>query len=212
MLVVDSAVWVACANGLVDVYNADTHARVATIRARSAAIALLVAGGDFVWLASTDGGVSVYRRDCVLQDTLAAHGAKVTGMAVVEAHVWTCGADLAIRVWQLEAPFACRKELVVQSLMTALIYHLGMVWVGTESAIVRWNTQSYRRLDTLDRNGKPLHCINAMVSVDANGSSSFAVHFVCHLIFVTHSLVIVGRQYCLVNQIFFNVHAHSKKI
>lgn len=67
LLTVGNHVWVACANGLVDLFAADSHLRVSTIRARSSAIALLAAAGDFVWLAFSDGSVSVYTRDCVLQ-------------------------------------------------------------------------------------------------------------------------------------------------
>lgn len=53
-------------------------------------------------------------------------------------------------------------------MMMSLLYHMGMVWVGTESAIIRWNAQSYRRLDVLNRNGKPLHCVNSLISVEDN--------------------------------------------
>jgi sugar lactone lactonase YvrE len=90
-------------------YAADTHTRLASLRARSSAISQLVDAGAYVWLAATDGGVSIYTRSGALQDTLAAHSAKVTGIAAVEKHVWTCGADMTIRVWQNDPPFTCRK-------------------------------------------------------------------------------------------------------
>lgn len=130
-------VWVACGNGQVDVFAADTHARLSTVRARSSAISQLQQCGQYVWLASTDGGVSVYSLAGMLEDTLAAHGAKVTGIAAVEQTVWTCGADMTIRVWEYQRPFTCIKELELQSFMMSMIYHLGVVWVGTESVIVR---------------------------------------------------------------------------
>lgn len=166
LLQVGEAVWVGCGNGQIDVYAADTHARLSSIHARSSAISQLVLAGEYVWLAATDGGVSIFSVGGALVDTLAAHSAKVMGIAAVDKSVWTCGADMTIRVWNNTPPFRCRKEVVLQNLMLSIIYHLGLVWIGTESVISRWNAQTYRRLDTLDRKGKSMHCVNALVSVD----------------------------------------------
>ena len=41
------------------------------------------------------------------------------------------------------------------------------MWIGTESSIVRFNVQSYRRLDTLRRYAdQSLHCAERLLSVD----------------------------------------------
>lgn len=166
LLQVGTSVWIGCGNGQIDIYAGDTHARLSTIQARSSAISQLVVAGEHVWLAATDGGVSIYSFGGALVETLAAHSAKVMGIVAVEKCAWTCGADMTIRVWHNTPPFRCRKEVQLQNLMLSVIYHLGIVWIGTESVISRWNAQTFRHLDSLDRKGKSMHCVNALVSVD----------------------------------------------
>jgi hypothetical protein len=168
LLQVGASVWVGCGNGQIDIFAADTHSRLSTIQARSSAISQLALAGEHVWLAATDGGVSIYSFGGALVETLAAHSAKVMGIVSVDKCVWTCGADMTIRVWHNAPPFRCRKEVQLQNLMLSVICHLGIVWIGTESVISRWNAQTYRRLDTLDRKGKSMHCVNALVSVSEN--------------------------------------------
>ena len=97
-----SSVWVGSGNGQVDIFANDSQTRLASVHARSAAISLITVAGEYVWLAATDGGVSIFTHGGTLVEKLAAHSAKVMGMAAIEKHLWTMGAGLYFYCYYLK--------------------------------------------------------------------------------------------------------------
>jgi hypothetical protein len=162
-------VWLGTSNGYIDLIDAATGETLSSTRHRSAAVHTLVEAGGFVWATSTDGQVAVFNaKTGKIVCTLDAHRGKVAAVISLlpdKPMVWSIGADMVIRVWNTTQPFACEKELSAQSYMISMCYHLGVVWIGTESAILRYNIQSYRKMDMLTRGGASIPCVNCLVSM-----------------------------------------------
>ena len=55
----------------------------------------------------------------------------------VGKYVWSTATDMTIRVWNAKT-FKQVKKIPVQTFMVSMHLHGDRVWMGTESAIMRW--------------------------------------------------------------------------
>ena len=58
-------------------------------------------------------------------------------MLQVGKYVWSTATDMTIRVWNAKT-FKQVKKIPVQTFMVSMHLHGDRVWMGTESAIMRW--------------------------------------------------------------------------
>jgi hypothetical protein len=212
--VVNDTIWLSLADCSLVVVNRTTCAPTKTLPRRdldpqASPISLMRAYGDSVWAATSDG--NVLQLDAVsgaLRTSWRAHPKKIADLVVVEDlsaadssyHLWTCcSADMLLKTWSSSG--ALLHEQRLPNLMLCFLVHAGLLWLGTESSILRFNIQSFRRLDTLRRlEGESLRSANQLLSVgddvfavcDDGVIAQFAVHGECLRQIQTGRLTAVG--------------------
>jgi hypothetical protein len=200
-VLVGDVVWLSLGDCSIVVLSCATCQQVAVWPRRdvdplASPISLLRAHGDSVWASTTAGAVLVLdAKSGATRHTWHAHPKKLADLVVVEdvgttaaASVWTCcSADMLLKTWTPDGVLAREQQL--PNLMLSILNHAGLLWVGTESSILRFQTQPpYGRLDALRRlNGESLHGANLLVSCgedvfaacDDGTVAQFAVHGEC---------------------------------
>jgi hypothetical protein len=200
-VLVGDVVWLSLGDCSIVVLSCATCQQVAVWPRRdvdplASPIPLLRAHGDSVWASTSTGAVLVLdAKSGATRHTWHAHPKKLADLVVVEdvgttaaASVWTCcSADMLLKTWTPDGVLAREQQL--PNLMLSILNHAGLLWVGTESSILRFQTQPpYGRLDALRRlNGESLHGANLLVSCgedvfaacDDGTVAQFAVHGEC---------------------------------
>jgi hypothetical protein len=213
-VVVGDAIWLSLADCSLVVVNRATCAPTKTLPRRdldahASPISLMRAYGDSVWAATSDGNVlQLDAASGALRASWRAHPKKIADLVVVEDlsaadssyHLWTCcSADMLLKTWSSSG--ALLHEQRLPNLMLCFLVHAGLLWLGTESSILRFNIQTFRRLDTLRRlDGESLRSANQLLSVgddvfavcDDGVIAQFAVHGECLRHIQTGRLTAVG--------------------
>jgi hypothetical protein len=167
LLDVDECVWAATTNGHIGMWDKKTH-RLTEVRNTGApAVHQLVrANKETVWgVSGKDSFVYVWSiKNGKMGKKLSGHTSKVTALLVVGKHVWTTSTDMSILVWNAKS-FKQVKKIPVTTFLVSMHLHGGRVWMGTESAIMRWDPNTYRPVDVLRAHTK---MVTSMVSVSAD--------------------------------------------
>jgi hypothetical protein len=167
LLDVDECVWAATTNGHIGMWDKKTH-RLTEVRNTGApAVHQMVrANKETVWgVSGKDSFVYVWSiKNGKMGKKLSGHTSKVTALLVVGKHVWTTSTDMSILVWNAKS-FKQVKKIPVTTFLVSMHFHGGRVWMGTESAIMRWDPNTYRPVDVLRAHTK---MVTSMVSVSAD--------------------------------------------
>jgi WD40 repeat protein len=167
LLDVDECVWAATSNGHIGMWDKSTHALTEVRNTGAPAVHQLVrASKATVWgVSGKDAFVYVWSiKNGKMGKKLSGHTSKVTALLVVGKHVWTTSTDMSIIVWNAKS-FKQVKKIPVTTFLVSMHLHEGRVWMGTESAIMRWDPNTYRPVDVLRAHTKMVTC---MVSASAN--------------------------------------------
>jgi hypothetical protein len=167
LLDVDECVWAATSNGHIGMWDKSTHALTEVRNTGAPAVHQLVrASKATVWgVSGKDAFVYVWSiKNGKMGKKLSGHTSKVTALLVVGKHVWTTSTDMSIIVWNAKS-FKQVKKIPVTTFLVSMHLHEGRVWMGTESAIMRWDPNTYRPVDVLRAHTKMVTC---MVSASAS--------------------------------------------
>lgn len=212
-IVVSDSIWLSLADCSLVVVSRATCAPTKTLPRRdldpqASPISLMRAYGDSVWAATSDGNVlQLDATSGALRKSWRAHPKKIADLVVVEDlsvansyNLWTCcSADMLLKTWSSSGELLLEQRL--PNLMLCFLVHAGLLWLGTESSILRFNIQTFRRLDTLRRlDGESLRSANQLLSVgddvfavcDDGIIAQFAVHGECVRHIETGRLTAVG--------------------
>jgi hypothetical protein len=167
LLDVDECVWAATTNGHIGMWDKKTHQLTEVRNTGAPAVHQMVrANKETVWgVSGKDSFVYVWSiKNGKMGKKLSGHTSKVTALLVVGKHVWTTSTDMSILVWNAKS-FKQVKKIPVTTFLVSMHYHGGRVWMGTESAIMRWDPNTYRPVDVLRAHTK---MVTSMVSVSAD--------------------------------------------
>ncbi len=126
--------------------------------------------GETMWVAYRDGSVVVFHSTQYKQLHVVPAGSRVTRLLAVESgFVWGLTVDMKILVWRAGS-YRLLKAIERNNFCQACCYAGGMVWIGTERQILRYDVHNRKLIDELNGHEKMVEC---MVCVgDAVWSSS----------------------------------------
>eukprot|EP01133_Synstelium_polycarpum_P017728 gene17728-21138_t len=164
MAEVGKQVWVGCSDGSIRVMDKEMQHTIATRTGHAPhGVYTLIAVGKTVWSSSRDSSIKVWSaKSGKLLRELDGHCSHVTSLLLVGSTIWSISADMAIRVWSINS-YRCIKKIETKNYLVSMAKFGNQIWIGTESTILRWDSNTYESIDTLSGHKKMVHC---MIPVD----------------------------------------------
>jgi len=147
ILNVDKHVWVACSDGHVRIYDKEKLTSpekvVGSVNIHCSCLSLC---GNYVWTGSMDGSIRIYKsKGKIMKENLADGAAQITSILPVGRKVWA-SADTCISIWNRQGT-KCEKTCDTKNYICCML-HVGLVWVGTQNGIQRWDPNQYKLVDS----------------------------------------------------------------
>eukprot|EP01132_Coremiostelium_polycephalum_P008430 gene8430-10349_t len=173
-----SQIWVGCSDGSIKVVDKETCSTIAVRQGHSPhGIYTMIVVGKTVWTSSRDPKIKVWSiKSGKLLKELDGHTSHVTGLQLAGQSVWSISADMMIRVWN-PSSYRCIKKIESKNYLVSITrVGTNQIWIGTESAILRWDANTYEPLDILQGHKKMIHC---MIQVDNHVWSCSSDNLIC---------------------------------
>ncbi|KYQ90618.1 hypothetical protein DLAC_09247 [Tieghemostelium lacteum] len=160
MVEVGKQVWVGCSDGSIRIIDKETGATIATRQGHQPnGIYIMIVVGKTVWSSSRDSKIKIWSsKSGKLIKELDGHSSHVTALLLVGNSVWSISADMAIRIWSTNS-YKCCKKIETKNYLVSMAKVGNHIWVGTESSILRFDSNTYEQIDVLHGHKKMVHCI-----------------------------------------------------
>jgi len=163
-------IFVGCGDGILRIYDRDTARMVLDqkVEPLTGIFSIKLVGRE-IWTGHRDGRIRIWSAQSFnLRKDFSAHTSTVTGLAYVNnSTVWSVSADMTLRVWDCKTK-KCLKKKNTDAYMLCILDYEDKVWVGTESEIVRYNTTTKKKIDSLTQHSKLVHHLIAVVNEQTN--------------------------------------------
>lgn len=164
---VDSgSVWTGCSDGSLWIFDASSEELLYSKLAHAKRVLCIMAveggeaGGSQVWTSSVDQTIKIWKaKEGKMIRVLGGFGEEICSMRAIDGNAWCGSLSGKLYIWDVR-DLRCR---MVHELGTVPVWSVvelqGKVWAAVGAAIVRFDAQTYAKIDELKGHTKPITCL-----------------------------------------------------